>query len=92
MGDDNYGIRQDQTQILNFKQAIDQGFNHDIFYQLLATAEAYALGSDNPPRQFKGYEFFNIIKTKKKTQGTIFNTNRYFRKFLFNFQFLPQKI
>ena len=65
MGDIN-GSNRAQTQIQNYKQAIDQGFSHDIFFQLLSTAELYALGSDNPDRQFKGYEHFNSSSKSKR--------------------------
>lgn len=47
-----------QKQEQNYQQAIDQGFSHDILYQLLSTAELFALGN-SPNRQFRGYEYFN---------------------------------
>lgn len=53
-----------QTQMLNEKQAIDQGFSHDILFQLLSTAELYALGK-NENRKFKGYEYFNSSSKPK---------------------------
>ena len=58
--------KQTQAQMLNYKQAIDQGFSHDILFQLLSTAESYALGSDNPNRQFKGYEYFNSSSKSRR--------------------------
>ena len=58
--------------MLNYKQAIDQGFSHDILYQLLATAEAYALGSDNPQRQFKGYEFLIAHQNQEENSRSNF--------------------
>lgn len=64
MGDKNIGSNsslpqaQAQIQEQNEQQAIDQGFSHDILYQLLSTAELFALGN-SPNRQYKGYEFFN---------------------------------
>ena len=63
---DNFGSKQTQAQMLNYKQAIDQGFSHDILFQLLSTAESYALGSENPDRQFKGYEYFNSSSKSKR--------------------------
>jgi len=63
---ENYGSNQTQAQMLNYKQAIDQGFSHDILFQLLSTAESFALGSDNPNRQFKGYEYFNSSSKSRR--------------------------
>lgn len=48
----------EQLQKLNEKQAAEQALSHDILYQLLCTAETFALGKDGD-RHFKGYEFFN---------------------------------
>lgn len=61
-----YPKQQEQKEMLNEKQAIDQGFSHDILFQLLSTAELYALGK-NGNRKFKGYEFFNS-SSKSKSQ------------------------
>lgn len=46
------------------QQAIEQGVSHDILYQLLATAECYALGKKGQ-RHFKGYELFNSSSKSK---------------------------
>lgn len=81
----NYGFQQEQCQMLNQQQAIDQSLSHDILFQLLSTAELYALGKDGN-RKFKGYEFFNSSsksKSKLKDQlliqtDTFKNSYRFF--------------
>ena len=76
---------QNQTHMLNYKQAIDQGFSHDILFQLLSTAEVYALGGDNPKRQFKGYEYFNSsTKSRRKLKEQfLIQTDTFKNSFLF---------
>ena len=78
-----YG-QQIKKQMLNEKQAIDQGFSHDILFQLLSTAEVYALGR-NENRKFKGYEFFNSSskpRSQLKDQFLI-HTNTFRNSYLF---------
>ena len=77
-------MSQVQKQMLNEKQAIDQGFSHDILFQLLSTAEVYALGR-NANRKFKGYEFFNSSsksRSKLKDQFLI-QTDTFKNSYLF---------
>lgn len=63
---DRPGLYSKQTQLIDEKQAMEQAVSHDILFQLLSTAEAYALGP-NGPRQFKGYELCNSsLKTRAK--------------------------
>lgn len=56
--------QQMMAQKLNEKQAIDQALSHDILFQLLSTAETYALGK-NGKRHFKAYEYFNSSSKPK---------------------------
>ena len=58
--------KQALMQKLNEKQAVDQALSHDTLYQLLSTAEIFAVGA-NGQRHFKGYEFFNS-SSKQKNQ------------------------
>lgn len=57
--------QQSQKQLINEQQEIDRAMSHDILFQLLATAEAFAV-KKSEERQFKGYEICNSSSKSRK--------------------------
>lgn len=61
-------------------------------YQLIATDRAYALGSDNPQRQFKGYESFNRSSKprRKLKEQFLIQTDTFKNSYLFSIMIIKK--